>query len=379
MHFSPLCSTDVRVLRRAAGEEALRGLLGGQTHRLLILVPHPLWAGLRLTPLFSALQKDGHTLSLITDIPSNPTVKHLASSLANLIGEGDKPTCILAIGGGSCIDLAKGISALWSPAKVEGSLEDSIRTAIHAKKYQDYPFIDIVAMPTTAGTGSEVTHWATLWDTHEKLSVDCTACSPKAAILIPEWTVGMPPALTLSTGLDALCHAMEAFWAKATNPLSQTLALSAVERVRQVLPLTLSNPFDVDSRQEMCMASLLAGLAFSQTRTTACHSLSYPLTLQYGLPHGFAAAVTLPSVLRRNRTIVPEISRLEALFPLDGGFETWLRQTCGGIQSLRLSAFGIREGGLLHIAEAAFTKGRMDNNPVLFSTEECLRILRECL
>ena len=281
------------------------------------------------------------------------------------------------------MDLAKGISALWNLPLTDTGSPEAVREAIRQKKYlrEGHAFPGILAMPTTAGTGSEVTRWATIWDARrgQKLSIDCAGCFPKAAILIPEWTAGMPASLTLSTGLDALSHAMESFWAKARNPLSQTLALAAADRVRRFLPRVLTAPKDTALRREMCLASLLAGLAFSQTRTAACHSLSYPLTLTYGVPHGYAVALTLAPVMERNRAALPEIAELEALFAENGGFVPWLEGVSRSIQPLRLSALGIPEADLAALAQAAFTTGRMDNNPIVFTPEESLEILRECL
>ncbi len=380
--FSPFCPVDVRILSKPQGEAALRGLLTGNPQKMLVLVPRLLCTQLGLAALFSALQGDGHCLHLVTDIPSNPSVEHLATLLVQLREQDFAPTCVLAIGGGSCIDLAKGISALWHLPATQTVSAAAVRDTIFEKKYQreEHLFLNVLAMPTTAGTGSEVTHWATIWDTqhNQKLSIDAIHCFPTAAFLIPEWTACMPASLTLSTGLDALSHAMEAYWAVARTPLSQALALAAVERVHGFLPQALALPQDLVIRQEMCMASLLAGLAFSITRTTACHSLSYPLTLLHGLPHGFAAAMTLLPVMRRNLASLPEIQRLEAIFDEDEGFGRWLDDLCQGIKPLRLSAFGIAEEALPAIARQAFTSGRMDNNPIVFSQEESLAILREC-
>ncbi len=380
--FSPFSPVDIRVLPKEAGEAAVRDLLRREKHRLLILCPRFLCGELALASFFTALQGDGHSVQLVTEIPANPSVEDLLALLGQLRQQEFSPTAILAIGGGSCIDLGKGLSAFWHMPEASAADLDGLRQAIRQKDYlAPHPFVDLIAMPTTAGTGSEVTKWATIWDPahDQKLSIDCTECFAKAAILIPDWTAGMPAGLTLSTGLDALSHAMEAFWARARTPLSQALALSAVGKVRRFLPQALAQPQNLAFRQEMCMASLLAGLAFSGTRTTACHSLSYPLTMLHGVAHGYAAALTLRPVLRRNLAAVPEIQDLLDLFQPDGGFEAWLAGVTHGIHSLRLSAFGIQQEHLAAIAELTFTAGRMDNNPIVFSKEEALAILEECL
>lgn len=382
-NLQPFCPVDIRVLPALEGQEAIRAMLPQGGCRLLVMAPRFLCGELALAAFWTALQGDGHSVHLVTDIPSNPSLEDLVGLLAIMRQKEFSPQALLAIGGGSCIDLAKGFSAFWHMPQALGRSVEALREAIAARAYDapDNPFVDILAMPTTAGTGSEVTHWATLWDESKrsKLSIDCQRLFPKGAVLVTEWTAGMPPALTLSTGLDALSHGMEAYWAKASTPLSQALALSAVDKVRRFLPQALARPGDLDYRQEMCTASLLAGLAFSITRTTACHSLSYPLTMLHGVPHGFAAAVTLVPVMQRNRAAVPGIATLEGLFAPDGGLLPWLQQTCDGVQTLHLAAFGIGLEHLEAIADQAFTAGRMDNNPVLFTRQDVLDILRQVM
>lgn len=380
--FSPFCPVDIRVLNRTEGIQAVRDMLSGQKHRLLALVPRQLCGPLALSPFFTALQGDGHAVQLMTAVPANPSVSELRALLDELRQTAFIPTVILAIGGGSCMDLAKGVSALLHLPAQSTATDDGVRAVIRERAYaQEHPFVDIIAMPTTAGTGSEVTKWATIWDgdNRRKLSIDCEPCFAKAAVLIPEWTVGMSPALTLSTGLDALSHAAEAFWSVHRTPLSQALAFTAIQKVHDHLPQTLSNPSSLSLRREMALASLLAGLAFSQTRTTACHSISYPLTMLFGVPHGFAAALTLESVMLRNLISVPDIETISAIFDVDEGLGPWLKSVCRGIQPLCLSAFGIMESDLEPIADLTFTAGRMDNNPIAFTRDEVMDILRECL
>lgn len=377
--YLPLCPVDVRVLDVKRGQQAIRDLLD-KPARLLVLASRTRCAELNLTPFFTALQGDGHAVQLYTDIPTNPSVADVAALLARLKEEPFEPTAILCIGGGSCIDLGKAAAALYH--LLPKPTAQAVREVILTKAYTlAHPCIDLLTMPTTSGTGSEVTRWATIWDgeNRQKLSVDHAQGFPKAAVLIPEWTAGMPAAVTLSTGLDALSHAMEAYWAVARNPLSQELALLATTKVCDALPKALATPDDLPVRREMCVASLLAGLAFSQTRTTACHSISYPLTMLKGVPHGYAVAVTLSSVMRRNAKAVPEMERLEAVFDEAEGFDAWLEQTAKGVQTLRLSAFGVTDTDLPAISELTFTAGRMDNNPILFTPEQVLDILRENL
>ena len=311
-------------------------------------------------------------------IEPNPTVGALTKAL-NAVS-GFRPERIIVFGGGSAIDTAKGISALLYAAG-KPYTEGSVREAIRSKQYAEHtPACRITAIPTTAGSGSDVTHWATIWDpdNHQKLSIDCPGLLPEADFLVPEFHTGMSLPLTLSTGLDALSHALEAFWSRARNHDSQMHAVKAVTGIALTLPDVLRDPGNVLLRKQMLENALSAGLAFSSTRTTACHSISYPLTMRYGIAHGFACALTLYPVAKRNMAAVPEIAQI--LDPFGGieGFRDWLEQSSSGIQQLRLSAWNVPEEDLPLIAREAFTKGRMDNNPVPFTEEDVQTILKEC-
>ena len=375
--LEPLCPVAVRVLDAAGGQQSVREMLPKGTG-VLVLASRARCAELSLTPFFTALQGDGHAVQLYSDIPTNPSVTDVAALLGRLREVPFEPGAILAIGGGSCIDLGKAAGALYHLLPTPAP--ESVREAIVNKTYcQPHPCVDVYAMPTPPAQ-AEVTRWATIWDAdnRQKLSVDHANGYPKGAVLIPEWTLGMPASLTLATGLDALSHAMESYWSVARNPLSQELALLAARKVCDALPKALAAPEDLPARREMCMASLLAGLAFSQTRTTA-PCISYPLTMLKGLPHGYAVAVTLSSVMRRNAGAVPEMERLEAVFDEAEGLDAWLAETTKGIQPLRLSAFGITEAELPAIQALTFTAGRMDNNPVRFTPEAVMEILLENL
>ncbi len=378
--FSPFSPVDIRILDREKALPVLEAFAQG-AGGLCVLATEAMLKRLNLDAFVQGLL-DKHNGVWLKDIPANPTVADVCQALSSLAGK--QLRAIVAIGGGSAIDLGKAIAALYGLTQENSLAEDAVREAITQKKYTsraDLPAL--IAVPTTAGTGSEVTRWATVWDPQrrQKLSVDDAGLFPKAAVIVPEFTMTMVPELTLSTGLDALSHAMEAYWANSRTPLSQVLALSAVEKIRGFLPGAIlpENKESMETRREMCLGALLAGLAFSMTRTTACHAISYPLTMLHGISHGFAAAVTLPAVLRRNAAVVPEIQSLHALFEKEGGFSAWLGRVTGPVRPLRLSAFGIRKDDLPSIAELSFTAGRMDNNPIVFDRDQVLAILEESL
>jgi len=313
----------------------------------------------------------------ISQVLSNPSVEYLCSVLNSLEGKGPFAR-IITIGGGSCIDLAKGISALYGLKSDQPIKYEDVVQAIYNKAFfKHYGPADIIAVPTTSGTGSEVTKWATIWDlqNQKKLSIDHPGCFPKMALMVPELTAYMPERLTLSTGLDALSHAMEAYWSKKRNPLSQVLALDAIKRIHRNLPIVLQHGDDLNTREQMSVASLTAGLAFSMTRTTACHSISYPLTMRYDIEHGFAAAITLAEIMQINREAVPEIEKISEIFGGYDGFLMWMEQMTRDIQPLKLSAFGVGQNDIVDIVERTFTQGRMDNNPVEISKERIKSLL----
>jgi alcohol dehydrogenase class IV len=154
-------------------------------------------------------------------------------------------------------------------------------------------------VPTTAGTGSEVTRWATVWDTDtapaQKRSFDEPFGFAEKAFVDPLLTLSCPTQVTRDTGLDALSHALEAMWNRHANPFSDVLAVSAAQKVLKWLPVALGDAGDVAAREALSLASLQAGMAFSQTRTALAHALSYAVTLEQGVPHGLACALWLPA------------------------------------------------------------------------------------
>jgi alcohol dehydrogenase class IV len=336
MMLSPFCPVDIRVLDRTRGLEAIGSLIKDE-ESLCVLASESMAARLALNEFVHGLINQ-HNGVWLKNIPANPSASDVSDALKTLAGK--KINAILAIGGGSAMDLGKAIAALHGFLDENRLTEENVLKAISEKSYQisrDFPFL--LAIPTTAGTGSEVTRWATVWNPikKQKLSIDWEALFPRAAVIIPDFTMSMGPELTLSTGLDALSHAMEAFWAQSRTPLSQALALRAIEKIHRFLPKAVKQEHssNLAIRQEMCLGALLAGHAFSITRTTACHAISYPLTMMFHLPHGFAAAVTLSSVMNRNEAVVKEIQSIRTIFEPDGGFPDWIHSLCEPVRPLR--------------------------------------------
>lgn len=286
--------------------------------------------------------------------------------------------CIIGIGGGSVLDLSKSLAALKS---MDIDSSTTLRSVIEQKRYiENKSIVPWIGIPTTSGTGSEVTCWATIWDRANgvKLSIDCEKLYANTAIIDPTLTASLPMRLTASTALDALCHATEAYWSRNSNEISRIYSLEAIKRIVNNIEKVLTHSKEIKLRNEIALGSLYAGLAFSNTRTTACHSISYPLTLVLGIDHGVAASLTLAKVMELN---------LDAIIEKEKLFQAFGVSNCKEIQefierihhiagfSSKLSDYDANLEKIESIAENAFTKGRMDNNPVVLTKQDVTEIL----
>lgn len=235
----------------------------------------------------------GEPLGVIGNVSPNPDFIRLAESCARYGTLNGSPEAIVALGGGSVIDTAKVLSASG------GDFGRVRRYLLDHEGEEALGSVPIIAIPTTAGTGSEVTSWASVWDAGagRKYSLSRPNLYPEHALVDPELTVGMPQTLTVSTALDALSHSLESIWNVNANPVSTNLAVAAAREILIVLPALVTDLSSPTLRNRMAEAALMAGLAFSNTRTALAHSLSYPITLQYGLAHGLACSFSLPMLL----------------------------------------------------------------------------------
>ena len=203
-------------------------------------------------------------INIVSDIAPNPTYQFAL----NIFNKAPKNIdTIIAIGGGSCIDLAKIVIAIKNSSNIQNY--DQFLTASE-KKQKCTPII--IAVPTTAGTGSDVTNTATIWDEEKKkkYSIEREYILPTKSWIVPELTLSMPEKITISTGLDALCHSIEAYWAKSSNSIVRRLSSIAIKEIITNLKRCLEKPNDIKARTGMCLGAMFAGLAISQTRTTAC-------------------------------------------------------------------------------------------------------------
>ena len=202
---------------------------------------------------------------------------------------------VVALGGGSPMDCAKAAASV-------ALTQDSIRKYHGTGVALPAEHLPLIAIPTTAGTGSEVTCVSVLSDhaNGKKAPIVSEGFYPAAAIIDPELTYTMPPAVTAGTGIDVLSHAIEGYWSKGHQPICDTLAIHAAALVFKYLYRAYENPSDEEAREKMCEASVIAGLAFTLPKTTSSHACSFPLTNIYHIPHGEACGLTLDYFVRIN-------------------------------------------------------------------------------
>jgi alcohol dehydrogenase len=235
----------------------------------------------------------GLIIKTFSDIVPNPTVDNV-DNCADIIRK-NNIEFILALGGGSPIDCAKAAASLCKT-------EDSIVPYHNQEKKFGKEHIPLIAVPTTAGTGSEVTAVSVLTNPNisKKAPIASENFYPEYAIVDPALTLTVPKQITASTGLDVLSHALEGFWSKYHQPICDAMAMYAASLVFKYLEKAYINGEDIEAREKMSEASLIAGLAFGIPKTTGSHACSFPLTNIYKLPHGEACAFTLDYFTRIN-------------------------------------------------------------------------------
>jgi len=299
-------------------------------------------------------------------VETNPDIHRLRDESKHLLDA--RVDCVIALGGGSAIDSAKVFALALSPFGSQYSLWELLGAAADLPPGASLP---LYALPTTAGTGSEVTPYATVWDHAEsrKLSLFGPAVYPHTAFVDPELSATVPYSPTLYTGLDAINQAAESIWNRNMTPMSEMVAHGALKLGMTALPRLLNDLANPDLRGIMAEVGLLAGLAISQTRTSLSHSISYPLTAHFGVPHGLACAFTMPAVLRHNlsaddgrfKRLAKVLSHNEdrELLNLIDAFDKFNQRLS---VKVRVQEMVKSLDLLLALSEQMITPGRADNN-----------------
>lgn len=290
-----------------------------------------------------------------------------------------KADCIVAIGGGSPIDCAKAISVV----------------ATHGGKVRAYAdrskiigdVLPLIAIPTTAGTGSEVTFGAVITDTQEKFkfTVKHAKTAPKIALVDPAMTVSMPAALTAATGMDALTHAIEGYTAIVAEPLADAAALYAVELIVKYLRTAVSDGQNMEARAGMLLGSLLAGISFSHSDVAAVHCIAEALGGKYDAPHGVCNAVVLPEIMAYNMDYCLDCyARIASAMGIqytsieEGAQKTveFVRHLASDVKLPSFQSLGVREGDFDELAQKSAMNGSSPDNPRPMKKDDYVQVLK---
>ena len=238
------------------------------------------------------LEETGASISIIDDTPPEPSVEQVESILA--AAQGTAWDLVIGIGGGSAMDVAKIVAVMLNN---DVKLRDLLNKAPIPHRG-----IPTVMVPTTAGTGSEATPNSIILVPEDELKVGIVSpkLMPDCVILDPQMTLGLPPAITASTGMDALCHAIECYTSKKGNPFSEMIALKAIRLISRSIREAFKNGKNLDARHDMLLGAFYGGMCIATSSTTAVHALAYPLGGKYRIAHGISNAILLPYVMQFN-------------------------------------------------------------------------------
>ena len=289
------------------------------------------------------------TIQVWDEIKPNPDLADLDQAAARFRGTGID--LVVGLGGGSAIDAAKALAFVLG-GKADLTLDRVLRQGLQPSEGQS---LTMAAIPTTAGTGSEVTPFATVWDhaLRRKYSLNGDFVYPTLALLDASLTLSLDPDDTLFPALDAVSHALESLWNRHRTPLSQTYALQSLALSVCALPEVLSDPTDILARRRLQEAAMLAGLAISQTKTAIAHAMSYPLTLKFSMPHGLACSFSLPGLI--------ECYRAKSLDPIEARIISDVANLLARIHLPDIAAKFITQAEGLAEVEHMFTSERADN------------------
>ncbi|MFZ5750032.1 MAG: iron-containing alcohol dehydrogenase [Pseudomonadota bacterium] len=328
------------------------------------------------------LDRAGLGRAVFSEVDPNPNEGNMAAGIAVFKAGGHDG--VICFGGGSALDLGKMIALMANqrPDLSVWDLEDVDDWWTRADASKIAP---IVAVPTTAGTGSEVGRAGVLTNsaTHKKKIIFHPRLMPAVTLCDPELTVGMPRFITAGTGMDALAHCLEAYSSPFYHPMSQGIALEGMRLVFENLPRAYENPNDLEARAHMMSAAAMGAVAF-QKGLGAIHSLSHPVGAVYNTHHGTTNAVVMPMVLEFNRPAIEDRIRAAAAYlGFDGGFAGFH----DAIMELRtrlsipenLSAMGVQYGDLDRLTEMALEDPSCGGNPIPMTRENTRALFDACM
>lgn len=355
--------------------------LGG-TKVLVVGDPGVVQAGV-VDKLAKPLEDNRIPYVTFSEIEPDPAIQSVEKGLQLAREEGCD--LVVGVGGGSSLDTAKAIGLMITNS---GHIRDYV--GIDLVPNQAAP---VIAVPTTAGTGSELTIWSVLSDKEAKakISVGSIYNMPTLALCDPGLTTTLPPHITAATGMDALTHALESYVNKVTQPISEGMSVQSMKMIAKHLRLAVVQGENVEARSQMLLASLIAAMAFNSTRLGLAHALAIPLGAHFKIPHGVVNAILLPEVMQYN--IVGNVDKFAEIASIFGERTDHLtpreaaERSVIAIRQLKkdigitqtLSDFGLEEEHLDMIAEEAMLSGNVPVNPVKPTLEDLKNICRAAM
>lgn len=339
-------------------------------------------AGL-LAALIESLSDAGIEYTIYDQVESDPSTEMVMR--VTELAKSEKCDIVVGVGGGSSLDTAKAIAVMVTNS-------GDIKEYVGLDKLKE-PALPIIAIPTTAGTGSEATYWSVLTDRENKLKagVGSWYVMPTVAIVDPLLTLTLPPKLTASTGMDALTHAIESYVNLETQPISEAMSEKAIELIARSLRKAVLNGRDVQAREDMIYASLIAAMAFNVTRLGLAHAFVVPAGAYFPIPHGLGNAILLPHVMEYNYLAKPEkFARIAELFQEDIkglSINDAAKKSVDAVKKLMidigitqgLKDFGITEEDLPKLSQEAAKTGNVPVNPRLANADDILEIAKKAM
>ena len=346
-----------------------------------LLVTDRILADLPITErLLGLLAKAGFEKSLFAAVDPNPTDINLEAGIFTFQEGGHDG--IVALGGGSAIDLGKLIAFMSNQTRPVWDFED---VGDNWRRADAAVISPIVAVPTTAGTGSEVGRAAVIVNSkdHVKKIIFHPRVLPSIAICDPELTVGMPPTITVGTGMDAFAHCLEAFSSPLYHPMSHGIALEGMRLVSEHLPCVVQDANNIESRAHMMSAAAMGAVAF-QKGLGAVHAISHPVGAIYNTHHGMTNAVVMPAVLALNRQVIEEkISKAATYLEIKGGFDGFYDFVVGFRQALgvpnRLREMGVKRDEVERMTQMALNDPSGLGNPVPLNYNNVMDLYEACI
>lgn len=339
--------------------------------RILLVTGRHSMQKLGITDRVKILLKD-YNIILFNRVEPNPSVDTVEKGLKTC--ENEKCDLVISLGGGSAIDVGKTIAILMRN-------KGSVKEYLYGDKTIQKNGLPFIAIPTTAGTASEITKYSVLTDLEKKIkkTFKHDFMYPDFAIIDSMLAKSMPREVTASTGMDALAHAIESYWSKKSQPITEIFALKSIELIYNNLIPACNNPDDFNFRINMSKASLFAGFAFSNTGTNVLHAVSFPLTAKFNIPHGHACVLPMTEFMKFNKDSIykkmKKISGITGAKTIEEGIndiQSMLEDT--GIP-MKLSELGIDESKVGIIIEEGYKPDQMKKNPKPITKNDLRRIL----